>query len=236
MNSRRGIVALLLLAAAFTAGHMAGGRAEKKRRIRLHDEISELRNRTAAQDRLIADRGGIDWDTLKAMDPIGRKHMIIALWYANQDAGTYYLGLDTGHQWGPVWNRRSPLSILEEQADVMRAFLADLRKLEEASPYPPRYPTENDVDPRDGSLIDWEDFIEARDDKDPHTIWFGKSRKRGDWMAYEYGKGVYEPDADLLERFTESRNRAQDQQDPDPFREIPDECPPPPEDPTTGNE
>lgn len=199
------IIVGLIAVGAFGVGYfLAKDRAETKRITALEIEAEDLRNVTATQHRLLAERSRVDWDAWKKLDPITRKHMIIALWYGAQDIGNYYLGLETGHKWGPVWNRRSPISILEEQTEVMRTFLTDLRRLEEMSGYPAKYPTEDATDPRDGSKIDWENFLNAEDDKDPRTIWYGRSKKTGRWMAYESDKGVYEPDQALSKRIIDS--------------------------------
>jgi hypothetical protein len=92
----------------------------------------------------------------------------------------------------------------------MRKFLKDLRRLEETSGFPVGYPTEDATDPRDGSEIDWENFLEAEDDEHPRTIWFGRSKKTGRWMAYEYDKGVYEPDQALSKRIIDSEKADED--------------------------
>lgn len=206
MNYKLGIAMALIALGAFTGGYfLCNNRAETKRIAELGTEVQQLRALADTQHRLLADPSHVDWEAWKKLDPITRKHMIIALWYGGQDMGNYYLGLETGHKWGPVWNRRSPISILEEQTDVMRTFLADLHRLEEASSNPPKYPTEDTTDPMDGSKIDWENFLVAGDDKNPRAIWFGKSKKTGRWMAYEYEKGVYEPEPKLSKRIIDSK-------------------------------
>ena len=207
MNYKCGIVAVLISVGAFTGGFFLGGNRGKTQRIaKLDNEIEELRDLADSQSRQLAQHG-IDWDGAKALDPINRRHMILALWYCNQDAGNYYLGLETGHKWGPVGNRRSPVSILEEQTEVMKGFLADLWKLEEqkGGDYQPKYPPEGLTDPRDGSKIDWENYLKDGDDKNPRAIWFGKNTKTGRWMVYEYDKGVYEPDPELSKRIIDSK-------------------------------
>ena len=113
----------------------------------------------------------------------------------------------------------------KKQTDVMKAFLTDLRRLEEASGYPVKYPTEDATDPMDGSTIDWENFLEAEDVKNPRAIWFGRSKKTGKWMAYEYDKGVYEPDPKLSKRINDSQKADEEVEKPntdgslDPFSE-----------------
>lgn len=224
MNYKPVIVAGLIAAGTFTGGYFLGNkRAEAKRMAASKAEIEELRELVATQHRLLAHESNVDWEAWKKLDPVARKHMIIALWYGAQDMGNYYIGLETGHKWGPVWNRRSPISILDEQTDVMKAFLADLRRLEESSASPPKYPTEDNTDPMDGSKIDWENFLNAGDDKNSRAIWFGKSKKSGRWMAYEFDKGVYEPDQKLSMRIINSKKADEESEKPntdgslDPF-------------------
>ena len=61
-------------------------------------------------------------------------------------------------------------------------------------------------DPRDGSLIKWSLSLDAGDDKTPRQIHVGKSKKTGQWLVYEYDKGVYVPDEQLQKRITELDN------------------------------
>lgn len=65
-------------------------------------------------------------------------------------------------------------------------------------------PPETAKDPKDGSEVDWNMSLGAGDDKRPRQIHVGKSKKSGRWLAYEYDKGVYVPDAALLKRITDS--------------------------------
>jgi len=58
-------------------------------------------------------------------------------------------------------------------------------------------------DPKDGSQIEWSFSFGAGDTKTPREIHLGKSKKTGRWLAYEYDKGVYVPDAELQKRITE---------------------------------
>ena len=218
MNCKPVIVVGLITVGALTGGYFLSNNITKTKRIsELEVEVKGLRSLVANQHRLLGDKSNVDWDAWKKLDPITRKHMIIALWYGGQDLGNYYLGLETGHKWGPIWNRRSPISILEEETDVMRAFLADLRRLEESGGNPVKYPTEDITDPTDGSKIDWENFFKAGDDTNPRAIWFGKSKKTGRWMAYEYDKGVYVPDPKLSKRIIDSKKADEEANSLDPF-------------------
>lgn len=67
-------------------------------------------------------------------------------------------------------------------------------------------PPEAAKDPKDGSEVSWNMSFGAGDDKLPRQIHVGKSKKTGRWLAYEYDKGVYEPDAALLKRITDSNS------------------------------
>ena len=212
MNYKCGIFAVLISAGAFTGGFFLGENRGKTQRIAtLDNEIQWLRDLTASQRSRLGGADQVDWDSWKKLDPITRKHMIIQLWCGDQDAGNYFLGLETGHKWGPVWMRRSPVSILDEQTEVMKGFLADLRKLEEqeGGVSQPKYPPEGTKDPRDGAKIDWENFLKTGDDKNLRAIWYGKNKKTGRWMAYEYDKGVYEPDEELAKRFIDSKKASE---------------------------
>lgn len=218
MNHKSAIAIALILAGASSIGFFLGARYKDEALRTLEAKVMSLESRNREQSDLLAEHYGMDWETLEKMDPITRKHMIVQIWYGSQEAGNYFLGLDIGHEWGPRWNRRSPLLILEEQTEVMREFLKDLRELEEASPNPPKYPTEDHRDPADGSRIDWENFIEGGDQANPRAIWYGKSRERGNWMAYEDEKGVYMPDSELLQKIVDHQKPEDDQDDEaDPF-------------------
>jgi hypothetical protein len=58
-------------------------------------------------------------------------------------------------------------------------------------------------DPLDQSTIEWLFSFGAGDNKTPRQIHVGRSRKTGRFLAYEYDKGVYVPDAELQKRITE---------------------------------
>jgi hypothetical protein len=214
MNHKSAIAIALILGGVSAAGYFLGAISKNEEFRTLEAKAKRLENLNKEQSDLLADPYGMSWETLEKKDPIIRKHMIMQTWYGSQDAGNYFLGRDTGHEWGPRWNRRSPLLILEEQTEVMREFLKDLRKLEEASPYPPKYPTEDHRDPADGSRVDWENFIEVGNQENSRAIWYGKSRGRGNWMAYEYEKGVYTPDSELLQNIVDHKKTEDDEADP----------------------
>lgn len=66
-------------------------------------------------------------------------------------------------------------------------------------------PPETAKDPKDGSEVVWKMSLGAGSDEiTPRQIHVGKSKKSGRWLAYEYDKGVYEPDAALLKHITDS--------------------------------
>lgn len=175
MKGKGWLAAGLAAAVAFAGGHHLGGKRVESRRIAaLEAELTRLEEQTDSQARRLAGIHGKDPDGLDGLDPISRKHLILSMWYLQPERGNYYIGNDMGHAWGPVWNRRSPVSILQEQTEVMRAFLADLRKLEEQAGYPPRYPTEDTVDPADGGKIDWQDHLKAGEGDQFTLIWLGK--------------------------------------------------------------
>ena len=218
MKHRSTIAFALLLGGLSVGSYFLGANSKSGEMRALEDKQKALEARNEELGDLLANQYVMSWETLDRMDPISRKHMIIQIWYSSQDGGNYFLGRDMQHEWGPRWNRRSPILILEEQTKVMTEFLADLRKLEEASPYPPRYPTEEHRDPVDGSRIEWENFIEVGNQADVRTIWYGKSRGREEWMAYEYDKGVYAPDPEFLQRIVDHKKTEEaEEADADPF-------------------
>jgi len=136
--------------------------------------------------------GAIDNDyDLSKLDPQTRADATLQMWYAAQHHAALILGSETGHEFRPIWMRRSPITVLEEQSDVMQRWIAD-RKW--------GYPPETARDPADGSRIDWEDHLPPEDQSATTVIWLGKHSGTGDWMAYEQGKGVYKPTETLMKR------------------------------------
>ena len=65
------------------------------------------------------------------MNNLGDRDVSIAVWYANQAKVVGDLEAYTGHKFKPVWNRRHPLEILEEQTSFMKEFFAKSKKLEQ---------------------------------------------------------------------------------------------------------
>ena len=61
-------------------------------------------------------------------------------------------------------------------------------------------------DPRDGSAVEWNMSLGGGDAKTPRQIHIGKSAMTGRWLAYEYDKGVYVPDEELLKRIKEAHS------------------------------
>jgi hypothetical protein len=59
-----------------------------------------------------------------------QRDMCVALWYAYQNQTNDILAETTGHEFGLVGNRRSPVEILEEQLDFWRDFQAESARLE----------------------------------------------------------------------------------------------------------
>jgi hypothetical protein len=136
--------------------------------------------------------GAIDNDyDLSKLDPQTRADATLQMWYAAQHHAASILGSETGHEFRPIWMRRSPITVLEEQSDVMQRWIAD-RKW--------GYPPETARDPADGSRIDWEDHLPSDDQSATTVIWLGKHARTGEWMAYEQGKGVYKPTETLMKR------------------------------------
>lgn len=59
---------------------------------------------------------------------VKQRHMCIALWYADYSVESF--GRHVGHEFRPVWNRRSPVEILEEHLEFMKKFMADTERLQ----------------------------------------------------------------------------------------------------------
>ena len=181
----------------------------------LRAEIERLENVVANQRLLLEYHGGLSFEGIDLEDSITDRHLIISLWYLNPELGNYYIGRAMGHEWGPRWKRRSPVSILEEQTRVMRSFLKETRALEDSSAWPRTYPTEKDVAPSDGARIDWENFIEKDGKRDSPPTWFGRNAKSGNWMVFQHGKGVSKPSSEQLTEI--EKIKAEEQEAGDPF-------------------
>lgn len=69
-------------------------------------------------------------------------------------------------------------------------------------------PPENAKDPGDGSTVDW---ITTRDTRGGwgliRRMYLGKSKHTGRWLAYEFDKGVYAPDAETVKDLDGSQER-----------------------------
>ena len=81
---------------------------------------------------------GFDGYGLILTDPsdFTQRDMCIAAWYASEVSTIENLGRHTGHKFGPVWNRRSPIEILEEELEFMRGFLAVPMRLDQNDKVP----------------------------------------------------------------------------------------------------
>jgi hypothetical protein len=67
---------------------------------------------------------------LKDPDDLVQRDMCIAMWYAYESATIDALGRHTGQRFGPVYNVRSPVEILEEELQFMKEFEAKSTELE----------------------------------------------------------------------------------------------------------
>ncbi len=153
---------------------------------------------------------GYDGNGLILTDPnsVQQRHMCIAAWYEEYSVENF--GRHTGHEFGPVWNRRNPIMILEEQLEFMKEFMAETDRLE-MEQFPQnrdrikrRLLRESATDPRDKALIDWRDYFGNDFPSDENgnwswMVWYGKSMKTKRWLAYDDDKGVFEPCEELLQ-------------------------------------
>ncbi len=78
---------------------------------------------------------------------------------------------------------------LEERADYYEAYWR-------AAADPP--PSARD--PMDDSEVEWTLSLGAGTDDKPRQIHVGRSKKSGRWLAYEFDKGIYVPNADLTKK------------------------------------
>lgn len=88
------------------------------------------------------------------------------------------------------WCRRHEKNMhLEDRADYFQTC-------HKAAADPP--PTLRD--PSDQSEIEWKLTLDASTEDRPRKIHVGRSKKTGRWLAYEFNKGLYFPDAALQKR------------------------------------
>jgi len=73
-----------------------------------------------------------DYYRLLLTDPtnLSQRDLCVAMWYSNEVKTVDYLRVNTGHEFGDVWNQRSPVEILEEQLVFWKGFFAESRRLE----------------------------------------------------------------------------------------------------------
>ena len=136
---------------------------------------------------------------------------------------TYHFGLGMGmrNSWslwrgGPLARNMNKLGFHhpDDMSGVILAtfwckrHMKDFRLQERAAYYEVYWkaaadPPKTAKDPKDRSDVEWNMSFGDGDEKTPRQIHVGRSKKTGRWLAYEYDKGVYEPDAILLERITE---------------------------------
>ena len=88
--------------------------------------------------------------------------------------------------WCQRHNRRFHLDDRAEYFQAYRKAVAD--------------PPATARDPADQSEIDWTHTFDASSEDTPRKIHVGRSKKTGRWLAYEHNKGVYMPDAHLIDR------------------------------------
>ena len=95
---------------------------------------------------------GFDGYGLILTDPsnLTQRDMCIAAWYASEMATINNLERHTGHKFGPVWNRRSPIEILEEELEFMRGFMAVPMRLERNEKALRNHPKQNAEQAVDG--------------------------------------------------------------------------------------
>lgn len=210
MNIRHIVITLILTATGCAVGFFVGVR---------HGAVPP--DPTAPSPEIVSKvLAAMDHYDFSKLDPMVRKDCTLQLWYAQQAAATSILRGDTGHEFRPIWMGRSPTTILEEQSDFMKRWLADRAEMEQKEHPQPEgvrgFPPESARDPVDGARIDWEDCLAPEDQSAIHQIWVGKHARSGEWMAYEHGKGVYKPDDSLLKRILE-HEKVSESSSGDPF-------------------
>jgi len=98
--------------------------------------VPKIENPTEAQSPFVAPKIDIDPDDyfhLLLTDPtnLTQRDMVIAMWCSNEDRTVKYLRANTGHEFGPISNQRTPVEILEEQLVFWKEFLAESKRLNE---------------------------------------------------------------------------------------------------------
>lgn len=131
----------------------------------------------------------------------------------------FSLGMGLRNDWG-LWSGDSLLAKqmrtlgFSHPDDISGVILSTLWckrhgkpfRLEERASYYKAYwkaaadPPKSARDPKDSSKITWSMSFGTGDGEKPRQIHIGKSQKTGRWLAYEYDKGVYVPDEELMKR------------------------------------
>lgn len=69
---------------------------------------------------------------LKDRGDIGQRDVFVAIWYAAERQKTAILEEALGDEFGPIYNKRSPVEILEERLKFWREFLDTSKKIRDA--------------------------------------------------------------------------------------------------------
>ncbi|WP_411845602.1 hypothetical protein AAFN60_18435 [Roseibacillus persicicus] len=198
MKSRYFLIGLFLIVASFALGFSLGERKSKT----VYQQVAPAPEIVAQA--LNDLEGDFLLSTGTGFEPLTKKHMVLQLWYYTQAQATGLLCADTEKDFGPIKATRSPYTILEEQRDFFREWLPELDRLnQEANPLPygiREGPPETARDPTGDARIDWEDYLDEKERDQWRRIWIGKSARNKEWFAWEAGKGVYQPDQNLLDR------------------------------------
>jgi hypothetical protein len=108
------------------------GRSAPQSQVALHEVKNPTEIRSSFGE-VEGDKEPDDYFRLLLTDPTDliKRDMVIAMWYANEVRTVDYLRVNTGREFGPVWNQRSPVEILEEQLEFWKEYLGESRRLEE---------------------------------------------------------------------------------------------------------
>ena len=117
-------------AITYSATRLVGGSPHKEL------SISKVANPTESQspfEQSEDNQEPADYFRLLLADPTNliQRDVVIAMWYMNESQTVNYLRVNTGHEFGPVWNQRSPVEILEEQLAFWKKYLAESARLKE---------------------------------------------------------------------------------------------------------
>ena len=138
MKSHLVVLSLGLLAGGGLVHFVVGDKSRvyvSQLEARLEEKKSQERVRSVLLEKLLEERTQKSFSgsgELVLVNPksVAERHQCIAMWYGDAHMTITNLSEHTGHDFGPVWNQRSPVEILEEQLAFWRGFMKETARLE----------------------------------------------------------------------------------------------------------